>query len=318
MARQPLPDSRAKGAPTDPGSGAPSSLARNLIVSLRPQQWTKNLIVFAALLFGRQLFDPASVVHATAAFIVFCALSGTVYLVNDVMDRDNDRRHPLKCKRPIASGELSVSSAIVAAAVLAAGGLAGAFLIGRGFGAVSVAYLALLGAYSGPLKHAVIIDVLTIAIGFVLRAAAGALAVGVQISHWLLVCTILLALFLALSKRRHELVLLADGAHHHRRILQEYSPYLLDQMIAIVTAATLMSYALYTVSPETIERFGSDHLLLTFPFPIYGIFRYLYLVHQKQGGGSPAEMLLTDRPLLACVALWAVAVTVIIYRPIGV
>jgi hypothetical protein len=152
----------------------------------------------------------------------------------------------------------------------------------------------------------------------VLRAAAGALAVGVQISHWLLVCTILLALFLALSKRRHELVLLADGAHHHRRILQEYSPYLLDQMIAIVTAATLMSYALYTVSPETIERFGSDHLLLTFPFPIYGIFRYLYLVHQKQGGGSPAEMLLTDRPLLACVALWAVAVTVIIYRPIGV
>jgi hypothetical protein len=152
----------------------------------------------------------------------------------------------------------------------------------------------------------------------VLRAAAGALAVGVQISHWLLVCTILLALFLALSKRRHELVLLADGASSHRRILQEYSPYLLDQMIAIVTAATLMSYALYTVSPETIERFGSDHLLLTFPFPIYGIFRYLYLVHQKQGGGSPAEMLLADRPLLACVALWAVAVTVIIYRPLGV
>jgi len=318
MARQPLPDFRAKGARTEPGSGAPLLLVRNLLASLRPQQWVKNLIVFAALLFGRQLLDPESVVRATAAFVVFCALSGTVYLVNDVMDRENDRRHPLKCKRPIASGALPVSAALAAATVLAAGALAGAFWIGRGFGVVSLAYLALMGAYSGPLKHAVIIDVLTIAIGFVLRAAAGALAVGVQISHWLLVCTILLALFLALSKRRHELVLLADGASSHRRILQEYSPYLLDQMIAIVTAATLMSYALYTVSPETIERFGSDRLLLTFPFPIYGIFRYLYLVHQKQGGGSPAETLLADWPLLVCVALWAVAVTVIIYRPIGV
>ena len=318
MARQSLPDSSAKGAPADSGSGAPSSLARNLIASLRPQQWTKNLIVFAALLFGRQLLDPGSVVRATAAFVVFCALSGAVYLVNDVMDRENDRRHPLKCKRPIASGALPVSTALLAAAVLAGCGLAAGFRIGRGFGVASVAYLALLSAYSGPLKHAVIIDVLTIAIGFVLRAAAGALAVGVQISHWLLVCTILLALFLALSKRRHELVLLADGASDHRPILQEYSPYLLDQMIAIVTAATLMSYALYTVSPETIERFGSDHLLLTFPFPLYGIFRYLYLVHQKQGGGSPAELLLADRPLLACVGLWVVAVAVIIYRPLGV
>jgi 4-hydroxybenzoate polyprenyltransferase len=318
MARHPLPDSRATGAPADSGSGAPSSLARSLIVSLRPQQWTKNLIVFAALLFGRELLNPGSVVRATAAFVVFCALSGTVYLVNDVMDRENDRQHPLKCRRPIASGALPVSTALVAAGFLAAAALAGAFVIGRGFGAVSLVYLVLLWAYSGPLKHMVIIDVLTIAVGFVLRAAAGALAVGVAISHWLLVCTILLALFLALSKRRHELVLLADGAKSHRRILEEYSPYLLDQMIAIVTAATLMSYALYTVSQETIDRFGSDHLLLTFLFPLYGIFRYLYLVHQKQGGGSPAEMLLTDRPLLACVAMWAMAVAVIIYRPFGI
>jgi len=241
-----------------------------------------------------------------------------VYLVNDVMDRGERPAPPLKCRRPIASGALPVPTALAAAAALAGCGLAAAFWIGRGFGVASVAYLALLSAYSGPLKHAVIIDVLTISIGFVLRAAAGALAVGVQISHWLLVCTILLALFLALSKRRHELVLLADGASDHRPILQEYSPYLLDQMIAIVTAATLMSYALYTVSPETIERFGSDHLLLTFPFPLYGIFRYLYLVHQKQGGGSPAELLLADRPLLACVGLWVVAVAVIIYRPLGV
>jgi 4-hydroxybenzoate polyprenyltransferase len=173
--------------------------------------------------------------------------------------------------------------------------------------------VALLGVYSGLLKHVVIIDVLTIAIGFVLRAAAGAVAIAVPVSHWLYVLTILLALFLALSKRRHELVLLASGATGHRRILQEYSPYLLDQMISVVTASTLVAYAFYTVSPETIAKFDTDLLGLTLPFPLYGIFRYLYLVHQKEGGGSPAEMLLTDRPLLACVALWALTVALIIY-----
>jgi 4-hydroxybenzoate polyprenyltransferase len=176
-------------------------------------------------------------------------------------------------------------------------------------------YVALLAMYSGPLKHVVIIDVLTIAIGFVLRAAAGAVAIDVPISHWLLILTILLALFLALSKRRHELVLLADGATRHRRILEEYSPYLLDQMIAVVTASTLISYAFYTVSPETVEKFHTDYLGLTLPFPLYGIFRYLYLVHLKEGGGSPAEMLLNDRPLLVCVALWAMATAAIIYAP---
>jgi 4-hydroxybenzoate polyprenyltransferase len=180
---------------------------------------------------------------------------------------------------------------------------------------VAAAYLGLLSLYSGPLKHIVIIDVLTIAVGFVLRAAAGALAIDVPISHWLYVLTILLALFLALSKRRHELVLLADRATGHRKILEEYSPYLLDQMISVVTASTLLAYAFYTVSPETVAKFGTDRLGLTLPFPLYGIFRYLYLVHQKEGGGSPAEMLLTDRPLLVCVALWAVTVAVIIYGP---
>ena len=160
-----------------------------------------------------------------------------------------------------------------------------------------------------------IIDVLTIAVGFVLRAAAGAIVIDVPISHWLYVLTILLALFLALSKRRHELVLLADRATGHRKILEEYSPYLLDQMISVVTASTLLAYAFYTVSPETVAKFGTDRLGLTLPFPLYGIFRYLYLVHQKEGGGSPAEMLLTDRPLLVCVALWAVTVALIIYGP---
>jgi 4-hydroxybenzoate polyprenyltransferase len=306
--------------PRDASAGAPavpSSLLRSLVVSLRPQQWTKNLVVFAALLFGRQLLDGTAVLRALVAFGVFCALSGVVYLVNDVFDREQDRRHPIKKTRPIASGALQPGTATAIAVALSAGALLVAFALGPAFGVASATYVALLAAYSVVLKHLVILDVIVIALGFVLRAAGGALAIGVPISHWLLVCTILLALFLALAKRRHELVLLADDATSHRRILREYSPYLLDQMIGVVTASTLMGYALYTVSPETIEKFGSDRLLLTLPFPIYGIFRYLYLVHQKQGGGSPAEMLLEDRPLLLCVALWAAAVVVIVYHPFG-
>ena len=205
------------------------------------------------------------------------------------------------------------------AAALAVVALAAAFALGVPFGAVASAYLVLQFAYSGPLKHIVILDVLTIAIGFVLRAAAGAVAIDVPISHWLLVVTILLALFLALSKRRHELVLLADGATGHRPILGEYSPYLLDQMISVVTASTLIAYIFYCISPETIQKFGTDLLGLTIPFPLYGIFRYLYLVHRREGGGSPSEMLLNDRPLLVCVALWVLAVVVIVYvRPFGV
>jgi 4-hydroxybenzoate polyprenyltransferase len=290
------------------------SLAFNLIRSLRPGQWTKNLLVFAGLLFGRRLFDPAAVMDATAAFAIFCALSGAVYLVNDIADRDIDRRHPLKAQRPLASGALPVSVAVAAAIILIVGGLAGAFVINVQFGWVAAGYLALLVLYSLTLKHIVILDVLTIAIGFVLRAVAGAFAIDVEISQWLLVCTILLALFIALAKRRHELVLLADGATGHRPILGEYSAYLLDQMIAVVTASTLVAYIFYTISPETQEKFGTALLELTIPFPIYGIFRYLYLVHRREGGGSPAELLLTDRPLLTCVALWALSVAFIIYR----
>ena len=292
-----------------------ASLVLSLLVSLRPGQWTKNLITFAALLFGQRLFDPLSVALASRAFVIFCVLSGVVYLVNDVIDREVDRRHPVKRHRPVASGALPVPTALAAAAVLGAAGLASAFWLRPLFGLLASLYVALLALYSGPLKHVVIIDVLTIAIGFVIRAAAGAVAIAVPISPWLYVLTILLALFLALAKRRHELVLLADDAAGHRRILGEYSPYLLDQMISVVTASTLVAYAFYTVSPETIERFHTNLLGLTLPFPLYGIFRYLYLVHQKQGGGSPSEMLLTDRPLLACVALWAVAVALIIYGP---
>ena len=290
-------------------------VALSLFFSLRPRQWTKNLLIFAGLLFGRQLTAPVAVARAGAAFAVFCALSGVVYLINDVSDRESDRQHPLKAQRPIASGSLPVPIAIGSAIVLAVLALVGAFLLGWPFFIVAAIYLALQTLYSGPLKHIVIIDVLTIAIGFVLRAVAGAVVVSVDISHWLLVCTILLALFISLVKRRHELVLLASGATSHRPILGEYSPYLLDQMIAVVTASTLISYIFYTISPETEEKFGTHWLGLTIPFPLYGIFRYLYLVHQREGGGSPADLLITDRPLLICVTLWALSVALLIYQP---
>jgi 4-hydroxybenzoate polyprenyltransferase len=312
MARNTIPERITPIASTP---AAPRPVALSLLASLRPSQWTKNLIIFGALGLGQRLLDLRSLLYATAAFAIFCALSGVVYLINDIADRDADRRHPVKMYRPIASGALPVRVALGAALVLSVTSLSAAFLLRPMFGVVSAVYLGLLALYSGPLKHIVIIDVLTIAIGFVLRAAAGAVAIDVPISHWLYVLTILLALFLALSKRRHELVLLADRATGHRKILEEYSPYLLDQMISVVTASTLLAYAFYTVSPETVAKFGTDRLGLTLPFPLYGIFRYLYLVHQKEGGGSPAEMLLTDRPLLVCVALWAVAVAVIIYGP---
>ena len=294
------------------------STAASLLISVRPGEWIKNTFVFAGLVFSRKLTEPSAVIASATAFAIFCALAGAVYLINDISDQERDRQHPRKRERPIASGALSPAMAMSTAAVLAIVGLSAAWMLGTAFGAVATTYLGLLALYSGPLKHIVIIDVLTIAIGFVLRVAAGAVAVDVPMSHWLLVCTILLAMFLGLSKRRHELTLLADGATGHRRILQEYSPYLLDQMIGVVTASTLMAYVFYAISEETAVRFGTSLLGLTIPFPLYGIFRYLYLVHQREGGGSPAELLLNDRPLLACVALWGLAVAVIIYRPFGI
>ena len=294
-----------------------ASTLRLLLRSLRPEQWTKNLFVFAGVLFGGHLLDTSSMARAAAAFAVFCALSGVVYIFNDLADRAADVGHPLKRLRPIASGRLSPSTAAIAATFLGLGSLAAAVLLSPMFAALSATYVALLVLYSVVLKHLVIIDALTIAAGFVLRAAAGAVAVFVPISHWLLVCTTLLALFLVLSKRRHELTLLADGAMTHRPILEEYSPYLLDQMIAVVTASTLVAYSVYATSTETAERLGTTRLGLTIPFVLYGIFRYLYLVHQKRAGGSPADLLLTDRPLLACVGLWAISVALILYSPLG-
>jgi len=293
------------------------SPARLVVQSLRPQQWTKNLFVFAGLGFSGRLLERDAWPPAVAAFLIFCGLSGAVYLINDVLDRSADAQHPLKRLRPVASGALRPGIALGAAAVLAAVCLAASVAVNRELALTAIAYVLLLVAYSAALKHYVIIDVLTLSAGFVLRAVAGAVAIDVPISHWLLVCTTLLALFLGLSKRRHELTLLADGAAGHRPILDEYSPYLLDQMIAVVTASTLIAYSVYTISSDTAERIGSDRLGLTIPFVLYGIFRYLYLVHQRRGGGSPSDLILSDRPLLACVALWVGAVVAVLYTRLG-
>ena len=244
-----------------------------LATSLRPEQWTKNLLLFAGLLFGGRLFEAGAVALACAAFAVFCALSGAMYLINDIADRESDRGHPLKQTRPVASGALPVGTAAVAAVAPVA--------------------------------------------GFVLPAVAGAVAVDILIGPWLLACTTLLALFLAFSKRRHELVLLGEEAAGLRRILEEYTPYLLDQMIAVVTASTVVAYAVFATSAETAHRLRSARLDITIPFVLYGIFRYLYLVHQKRGGGTPTATLLNDRPLLACVGLWGVTVVVLMYSPLG-
>lgn len=299
--------------PAHPAAAGRRSAGRALVAVLRPRQWTKNLLVFAGLIFGERLLDPAAVANAAVAFVVFCLLSGVVYIVNDVRDAQADRLHPIKSRRPIASGDLSPSTALTFGAGLTAAAVAAAFLLSPAFGFVALTYLVLLVLYSVWLKHMVILDALTLSMGFVLRAWGGAVAVGVAMSHWLLLLTLLGALFLALSKRRAELVRLADDARQHRPILAEYSPYLLDQMVGVVTASTLLAYALYTIDPETVARFGTDRLVWTVPFPLYGIFRYLYLVHKREGGGDPSETLVTDRPLLACGALWGASVIAIVY-----
>jgi 4-hydroxybenzoate polyprenyltransferase len=290
---------------------------RALLVSLRPHQWTKNLLIFAPLALSKHLFHTRPFVVSIAAFALFCALSGVVYLVNDVADVERDRLHPLKRNRPIASGALSPRSALLAAAGLGVASLALSLLLGKRFTACALAYLLLNLAYSFKLKNVVIVDAIAVSLGFVLRAVAGAVAIRVEFSDWLLICTILLALFLTFCKRRHELTSLSEGAADHRQSLLEYSPYLLDQMISVVTASCVTAYAFYTTAHETVQKFQTDRLSWTLPFVLYGIFRYLYLVHRKELGGSPTDVLLTDRPLLLAVALWALAIVVIVYSARG-
>jgi len=296
---------------------------RDIISLLRPAQWAKNVIVLAGLIFSKSLGHPQSVRRAGLAFAIFCLLSAAGYAFNDLWDLEQDRRHPEKCKRPLASGRLAPWLAVLAcvATLLAGFALAGwlAWMVGGrdgwAFLAIAAGYVAVTFAYTAYLKHVVILDVMAIAGCFLLRAAGGAAALPVFMSSWLFACTLLLALFIAVGKRRAELQLLKDDAVNHRRVIAEYPPKLLDQMIAIVTGATLISYVLYTMWPDTVERFGSDNLKYTVPFVLYGAFRYLYLIYRHDEGGQPELSLFGDAPMLINLALYAVAVFAIVYLP---
>ncbi len=280
--------------------------------SLRPQQWIKNLFIFAPIIFSRHFLERPLVLKTAAAFAAFCLVSSAHYIFNDIRDLEEDRRHPIKSKRPLAAGRLKKGPAVAALLVLAVAGLGGAAALSLPFFYISLGYLALQVLYSVKLKHVVILDIFVVAAGFVIRVVAGGLVIGVTISSWLLICTMLLALFLAMSKRRHELVLLEGEAENHRPILKEYTTYLLDQMISVVTASTLVAYCLYTISEDTVARFGTKNLILTVPFVLYGIFRYLYLVHQKEEGGSPEHLILKDKPLLIDIFLWVASALLIL------
>lgn len=279
---------------------------------LRPRQWLKNVFVFAGLVFSRHFLILESVEKSIFAFIVFSLLSSSGYIINDILDYREDLQHPAKAKRPIAAGRIGRMSASVLAAILAALSLAGGYILGVNFLAICSIYGLLMLVYSLGVKHIVILDVLFVAFGYVLRAIAGAVVIDVEISSWLLLCTLLLALFLAVAKRRTEIIVLGDGASKHRRILSQYSPALLNQMIAIVTAACIVAYCLYTLSPETVAKFGTKNLIFTIPFVIYGIFRYLYITYQKRHTDIPEKVLFSDLPLQLCLVAWVIVCVMII------
>jgi 4-hydroxybenzoate polyprenyltransferase len=288
-----------------------------LLRSLRPSQWSKNVFVLAPLVFGQLLGNPEAVARVALAFVAFCAASSAVYLINDIRDREEDRQHPLKRNRPIAAGILPVPVAYLSAAVLALLAVGAGLRLGSDFAAMVVIYLALIAAYSLGLKQFVILDVMILSVGFVLRVLAGGAAAQVEVSNWLLLCTIFVSLFLAFSKRRHELVLLGEDASDQRSVLSHYSPQFLDQMINVVTASTVVAYALYAVAPETQEKFHTSRLVYTVPLVLFGIFRYLYLIYQKPRQRNPTEAILKDIPSLVNLALWALAVLWIVYLATG-
>ncbi len=286
---------------------------RALLEALRPHQWTKNLLVFAGLLFGGQLLVGEQVLRACAAFAAMCLAASATYLFNDLRDRAADREHPLKRNRPIASGRLGEGPAITAALAFAAIALGIGFVLNSATGLTIAAYVALTLIYSISVKHMVILDVMTLASGFVLRVLAGAFAVNVAASYWLLLCTFTVALFLGFGKRRAELINLETSAATHRPVLDHYSTVFLDQMIAIVTSATLVCYILYTVDRRTVEVFETRLLVLTVPFVLYGLFRYLYLLYHRRRGDSPTSTILLDPAFLINGFLWAAACAAIIY-----
>ena len=300
----------------EPAAGASAAsrraaTVRALAESARPGQWVKNLVVFAPLIFGGDLRRPDSLLRVVAAALLFCLMTSAAYLFNDACDAESDRSHPLKRSRPIAAGRLGRRTALVASGGLALGSLALALPLDPTLAAVLGGYGVLMAGYSLWLKHVIIVDVLAIAAGFVLRAAAGAVVIGVPLSHWLYLCTVLLSLFLGFGKRRHELALLTTSAGAHRRNLERYSLPLLDRLIAVVAAATIVAYAIYSVVAPNLPR--NHAMLLTVPFVVYGIFRYLYLIHAEGRGGAPDRVLFEDRPLLATILLWGICAAAILY-----
>lgn len=288
-------------------------LALGLLRSLRPWEWIKNTLVFAAAVFSGQFFVRQSFLLALATFAAMCLAASGTYLLNDVRDRESDRRHPEKRNRPVASGAVPVGAALIAALLLDAGSVGLAFWVNVETGFTVSAYLLLTTLYSLTLKHVVILDAIVLAMGFVLRVIAGAEAIRVEFSSWLVLCTFLLALFLGFAKRRHEITLLEEDAKHHRPILGEYSTHFLDMMMAVVTSATVMSYVLYTMDPETVKRFHSRNVIYTTVFVVYGVFRYLYLIYLKSAGGSPVRTVLEDRSLQVTVVLWITAILLLRY-----
>jgi len=288
------------------------------IRQLRPRQWTKNLAVFAPLLFARALTAPGAAWHATLAFLAFCALASGLYVINDWVDREQDKLHPEKRVRPIAAGEIHAAAAValVLACWLAGGVLA--MLAGPTVGPIALVYVLVQLAYTFWLKRYVIVDVLVIATGFVLRVFGGAAAIHVPVSNWLFLCALLLALFLALGKRRAELASLdVPQAQGHRATLADYSLPLLDQMLTLAAATCVVSYALYTVAPDTLEKVGSDRMKFTVPFVVYGILRYLYLLQRRRAGGAPERVLLQDGPTLLNLALYLGTVGWVLFGPPG-
>ena len=290
---------------------------RALFVSLRPHQWVKNLLVFGGLIFSQSLGQPEAVLRSLGAFVAFCLASSAVYLLNDLCDLQEDRRHPVKKHRPLAAGEIGPRAVVPCMLLLAAAGIAGGFAIAEPSGVMLTLYVLMNVAYTRRLKHVVILDVMLIGLGFVLRAIAGAAAIGVPASPWLVLCTLTLALLIGFGKRRHELLLLQDEAAGHRACLEHYSPQFLDLMMTISAAAAIVCYALYTMAADTATRIGSHGLVLTTPFVMYGIFRYLFLVHQCQAGGDPARLFLSDAPTVVNAALWVLTACLVVYGPKG-
>lgn len=278
------------------------------LMVLRPKQWTKNLLVFAALIFSIKTVNIHMLLKAVGGFILFCIVSSCVYIINDYMDREADSRHPEKKYRPIASGRLNPAKALAFGSALLCCALGMAFILEPGFSLLLLGYFMINVAYSIKLKQIVIVDIMVIAFGFVLRAIGGGLVIDVSFTPWFLICTLLLALFLAISKRRHELYLLSENKGEHRKVLEQYSPELLNQLNSIVTTAAIMSYSLFTfTSGHTIQ------LMWTIPLVMYGIFRYLYLIHMKGKGGRPEKVLVEDGHILATVLLFAIMVASILY-----